>query len=195
MNGKFRTPRHLRGIPHFVGFGALRKGFGLWLLLVSFRVFSGETFTLAPGLTVNLPDALPVQVAELQSSNESPVLMGYVEGAPAYFLSATRIPQWQRTNLAWTKLDLALSDSSDDGHIQIKTNGRFKTRLDVEVWYRAYEFSNGGDIQRPVYFLLKGHYQLYWLTLTVAEGVNTEVVLPMAEVLVRRMEIEAVRHP
>lgn len=166
-------------------------GSALFLLLV---LQAGSTLAspvdLAPGLKLSVPDSLVVEVLDAPSANSGPVVVGAVEGEPGYFIAATRAPDWERNQTLWKQLELELRHRSEEKVVNLGAEGRFATLEGDSVWYRTYEWRADGRPQRHVYFLLKGERSVYWFTLTMVEGVEVGLALPLAEALIRRASID-----
>ena len=157
------------------------------LLLSAGVALAASTVELAPGLEITLPTSLVIDVLE-QGQQKSPVIAGEVGGEPGYFIAATKIKTWERNNILWRKLETEIrSRSASDFTIVMR--GSFTTTANDAVWFRAYEYESLDQQHRQVYFLLKGERSIYWVTLTMIEGVDVDLVIPIAKALLHRAKI------
>lgn len=145
-----------------------------------------STVNLAPGLEVALPSALTIEIIEPQDQHHSPMLAGEIGGEPAYFIAATKITLWERDPALWKRLESEIRKQSNTGDFVLKTEGSFAANPHNTVNFKTYEYESADQKHSQVYFLLRDERNLYWLTLTVAEGVDIDVVMPIAQALIRR---------
>jgi hypothetical protein len=148
-----------------------------------------STVNIAPGLEMTLPAPLVIDVFESQRNSDGPVVVGEIEGGPGYFIAAVRVRTWERNNILWRKLETEIRDRSETGDFVTSAKGSFVTMAGDSVWYRAYEYESRDQNHRQVYFLLKGERSIYWVTLTVIEGVSVDLVIPIAKALIRRARL------
>ncbi|WP_286807085.1 MULTISPECIES: hypothetical protein [unclassified Marinimicrobium] len=148
-----------------------------------------QSIVLAPGLTLQPPSALSLESVRSDAADDAPVLVGYIEGAPGYFLAADRVTGKQRVSVLWEKLEMEMRGRADARSIEVEDRGIFLTQSEAKVWYRVYRYRLDGVKLRPVYYLLRQDDQSYWLTLTTADGVDLEVVKPIVDVILKRIII------
>ncbi|WP_341939107.1 hypothetical protein [Marinimicrobium sp. C2-29] len=144
---------------------------------------------LAPGLYVVLPESMAVRAYRKSSSDDFPILIGDLEGEPAYFLGAVKVQRRKRSNVLWTKLEKELRYIGPSDSLSVIARGGFTTGAGQAVRYRGYRFRHEDGLRRQVYFLLRSDTQVYWLTLTAVEGAELEVVIPLAQALIRRTHL------
>lgn len=146
------------------------------------------TLELAPGLSVSVPSSLGVT----QDPDTPGLLIGEIEGAPGYFMSASRVERNERDNVLWARLEAELRKSGRKVDQLFK--GHFTTHEGVPVTYRGYRYRVKNQGYRQVYYLIKGEgrdgrNRSYWVYLTAVETVHLHVILPFAEVLLKRAEL------
>ncbi len=169
--------------------GVAMCGAVLLLFLAQASSAVQSSVELASGLKVSLPDPLVIEVLGDQPESYGPVLVGEIEREPGYFLAATEIRVWERNHILWKKLEDEIGSRSETGDFNAGVEGRLTTLEGDRVWYKAYEFQADGVTHRHVYYLLKGERSSYWITLTMVEGVDIGLAIPLAEALVRRAQI------
>lgn len=147
------------------------------------------TANLAPGLSLRLPESLAVQVVELPEKGRYPILVGEIEEQESYFMAALKIDAWERNHVLWRRLEDAIRKRSDDGKFVTGVRGSFTTTAGESVWYTLYEYDANDVSQRQIYYLLKSDQSAYWITLTVVEGVDMALVLPIVRALIRRVQL------
>lgn len=191
-------------IHHMVSSFLNTRGFGLAVLIqaVLLLLSTGATqaatvnlapVNLAPGLEIPLPTALIIEVMEPQVPNISlhstgPVIAGEIAGKPGYFIAATKIKTWEKNAVLWKKLEAEMRKrSATNIHFTIK--GSFITAARNAVWFRGYEYTLVDQTHNPIYFLLKTDREAYWITLTMTAGVDVDLVIPIAETLIRQARI------
>lgn len=143
----------------------------------------------APGLSLTLPEPLAVRVVELQENGGAPMLVGEIEEQESYFMAALKIDGWERNHVLWRRLEDALRKRSDTGNFRTGLRGSFTTTAGQSVWYTLYEYRSNERPHRQIYYLLKSEQSAYWITLTVVEGVDVELVLPVVRALIRRVQL------
>jgi hypothetical protein len=156
-------------------------------LLLCAAAAHASTVNLAPGLEIPLPSALTIEVIEPQDQNHSPMLAGEIGGEPAYFIAATKITLWERDPALWKRLESEIRKQSNTGDFTLKTEGSFAASPHNTVNFKTYEYESADQKHSQIYFLLRDERNLYWLTLTLAEGVDIDVVMPIAQALIRRV--------
>lgn len=163
----------------------------LALILVSSTIHCKEVSEtgLAAGLSVMLPESLAVHEYYRNDADEFPILIGEIDGEPAYFLGAVRVKRWERSNVLWTKLETELRYIDPSDNLSVIARGGFTTDGGQKVRYRGYRFRHKEGFRRQVYFLLRSDTQIYWLTLTAVEGADLAVVIPLAQALIRRAHL------
>ncbi len=163
---------------------------GAVALLSAVAVCADDAEThLAPGLSVLLPESMAVRDYRSHSSDDYPILVGDLDGEPAYFLGAVKVRRWERSNVLWTKLETELRYIDPSDNLSVITRGGFTTGSGHEVRYRGYRFQHKDGFRRQVYFLLRSDSQIYWLTLTMIERADLGVVIPLAQALVKRTRL------
>jgi hypothetical protein len=162
------------------------------LLLLCTAAAQATTVDLAPGLEIPLPTALILGVMEPQPNislhNTGPVIAGEVAGKPGYFIAATKIKSWGENAVLWKKLETEMRKRNAI-NINITRKGSFITAARNAVWFRGYEYELADQTHNPIYFLLKSEREVYWITLTMTEGVDIDLVIPIAEALIRQARI------
>lgn len=164
------------------------KWFSASVLLSAAAVCADDT-ELAPGLSVLLPGSMAVRAYRKHSSDDFPILVGDLEGEPAFFLGAVKVQRWERSSVLWTKLESKLRYIDPSDSLSVIAHGGFTTGAGQEVRYRGYRFRHEGGLRRQVYFLLRSDSRIYWLTLTAVEGAELDVVIPLAQALIRRTHL------
>ncbi len=142
---------------------------------------------LAPGLHLILPKPLSLQYIEPDSANDSPVLVGHIEGVPGYFIVADKVTEKQRISVLWEKIEMEIRARADRQSFETGDRGSFTTTSGAKVWYRSYRYLVDDVVYRPVYYLISQGGSSYWVTLTVAEEVNRAVVKPIADAVLKRV--------
>lgn len=160
----------------------------LWLLLLPFAVCA-EPIQLAPGLELDLPSSLAARPQTVTGDGLSEVVVGYVEGEPAYFVAASAVERDLRSSLLWARLETILRKKSVDGHLEITRRGNFKTRSERLVWYRLYHYRDGEEPQQQLYFLIRGRTRSYWITATSIEAVPLASSFALIKEMVRRLSV------
>lgn len=153
-----------------------------------------STVNLAPGLEIDLPSALSIDIIEPQDQYHSPTLAGEIGGEPGYFIAATKITMWERDPALWKRLESEIRRQSNSGDFILKTEGSFVASPHDTVNFKAYEYESADQKHFQVYFLLRDERNIYWLTLTLAEGVDMDVVMPIAQAVIRRASFMDEQH-
>lgn len=156
------------------------------ILLLCAAVTHATTVNLAPGLEISLPSALTIEIIEPQDQYHSPTLAGEIGGEPAYFIAATKINMWERDPALWKRLESEIRKQSNSGDFILKAEGSFAASPHDTVNFKTYEYESADQKHSHVYFLLRDERNIYWLTLTVVEGVDMDVVMPIAQAVIRR---------
>lgn len=156
------------------------------MLLLYAAAAYASTVNLAPGLEIALPSALSIEIIGPQDPSHSPTLVGEIGGEPVYFIAATKINMWERDPALWKRLESELRKQSNTGDFILKTEGSFVASPHDTVNFKTYEYESADQKHSQVYFLLRDERNIYWLTLTLAEGVDIDVVMPIAQALIRR---------
>ncbi|WP_027328232.1 hypothetical protein [Marinimicrobium agarilyticum] len=160
------------------------------LLLVGLSAGSwAATANLAPGLSLTLPEPLAVRVVELEEKEGELILVGEIEERESYFMAALKIGAWERNHVLWRRLEDAIRKRSDSGNFVTGVRGSFTTAEGEGVWYTLYEYESNERPLRQIYYLLKSDQSAYWITLTVVEGVDVALVLPVVRALIRRVQL------
>jgi hypothetical protein len=137
-------------------------------------------------LDISLPSALAIEVIEPQDPSSSPILAGEIGGVPGYFIAATRINMWERDPALWKRLESEIHKLSNTGDFLLLIEGNFPASPLNNVNFKAYEYDSSEQKHIQVYFLLRDDRSIYWLTLTVVEGVDVDLVIPIAQALISR---------
>lgn len=156
------------------------------LLLWAGAALAASSVTLAPGLEMTLPSSLVINVFEPQQQLDWPVIAGEIGGRPGYFIAATKVITWEQNNILWRKLETEIRDRSSARKFTVGVRGSFTTLANGGVWFRAYEYESAEQKYSQVYFLLKGKRSIYWVTLTMVEGIDVDLVIPIVKALIRR---------
>lgn len=164
------------------------------VLLLCAAVTHASTVSLAPGLEIALPTALSIDIIEPQDQYHSLRLAGEIGGAPGYFIAATKITMWERDPALWKRLENEIRRQSNSGDFTLKTEGSFVASPHDTVNFKAYEYASADQQHSQVYFLLRDERNIYWLTLTLAEGVDIDVVMPIVQALIRRASFTGEQH-
>lgn len=138
---------------------------------------------LAPGLILSVPSSLSVAL----HPETTGLLVGEIEGAPGYFMSASMVEHNDRDNVLWARLETELKQSGSE--VKRLFKGHFTTQASVPITYRAYLYRVQDQSYRQVYYLVKAETRSYWVGLTAVETVNLKVILPFAEVLLKRAQV------
>lgn len=157
----------------------------LLLLLYAGTAFAA-TVNLAPGLEMPLPSSLVIEVFDAQTPGKAPFIAGDIGGEPGYFMAATRIKTRDQNLALWKRLESEIRKRSINKNFVSERKGNFATQQNNPVWFRSYQYESAGQTHRQVYFLLKHDESAYWIILTAAEGVSLDLVMPIAEALIRR---------
>lgn len=166
------------------------------LLLYAGAVYASAV-NLAQGLEIDLPSALSLEVITPQDQLDklqdatitSPMIVGKINGEPAYFIAATKVKNWEKNSVLWKRLETGISDRSKSVEFIVSQRGNFSTLLNQAVWFRAYEFEAENQKHRQVYFLLNDQRNTYWITLTMANDSDINLALPITKALIRRARI------
>ncbi len=161
------------------------------LMAIASMTLADSSIELAPGLTLTPPDSLSLEYTEAGSVNETPVLIGRIEGSPSYFMVADKIAGKQRTSVLWEKLEMEIRDRVDRQSFEVRDRGIFTTIAGAKVWYRSYRYALEGVVHKPVYYLIRQGKNSYWVTLTVAEDIDQKVVKPIADAVLKRAVLPA----
>lgn len=145
-----------------------------------------ETVTLAPGLEINLPSALSLQL-EHQDQREFPILVGEVNGGQPYFMAATLIKIWERDPVLWKRLESSIHQQSGTSQLLLKLEDILTAPPHSTVSYKIYEYDSEQQKHLQAYFLLKGERNLYWISLTTVADTDINTVIPLAQALISRM--------
>lgn len=159
------------------------------LLLWASVALASSTVGLAPGLELTLPDSLVIDVLESHGQHQGPVIAGAIDGEPGYFVAASKVGTWERNNILWRKLETEIRSRSSDGDFTLGVKGSFTTAMNDAVWFRTYAYESSEQKHVQVYFLLKNERSIYWVTLTMVEGVEVDLVIPIAKALIRRARV------
>lgn len=157
----------------------------LLLLLWAGTAFAASV-NLAPGLDMPLPSSLVVEVVAPKTPDTAPVIAGEIGGEPGYFIAATRIKTREQNLLLWKRLESEIRKRSISKNFVSERKGNFSTLQNDPVWFRSYQYDAAGQTHRQVYFLLKHDESAYWIILTAVEGISLDLVIPIAEALIRR---------
>ncbi len=141
---------------------------------------------LAYGLEVTLPGSLALQVIAPHEQFKHPIIAGNINGEASYFIAATRINDWEKNALLWNRLENQIRRKSDRNEFTIRQRGSFSTTQNIAVFFRMYEYNTNNQQHRQVYFLLNNQRAGYWITLTMLEGADASLIIPIATALVRR---------
>lgn len=166
------------------------------LLLYAGAVYASSVH-LAQGLEIDLPSSLLLEVITPQDLPDtlkdatitSPIITGKINGEPAYFIAATKVKNWEKNSVLWKWLESGISDRSQSGEFIISQRGNFSTLVNQAVWFRAYEFEAKNQQHRQVYFLLNEQRNTYWITLTMANGSDINLAIPITKALIRRARV------
>lgn len=134
-----------------------------------------------------LPSSLVIKVFDTQTSGGAPILAGEIGGEPGYFMAATRIKTRDQNLVLWKRLESEIRKRSINKNFVSERKGNFVTQQNDPVWFRSYQYESAGQTHRQVYFLLKHDQSGYWITLTATDGVALDLVIPIAEALIRRV--------
>jgi hypothetical protein len=171
--------------PNAVPGSGLCRSFCLpWLLLASTVALGDES--LAPGLILDPPDNLVINYEQLEVLGDKQALVGYVDGAPAYFIGAEAIAKTARSEVLWRRLEAGLRKKSDTHRFAVIATGDFQTRQGGPVWYRVYHYDRNGIAQTQVFYLMKSDHSAFWVYATAVESVNLQSILPLVNTLLRR---------
>lgn len=157
------------------------------VLLLCAAAAHASTVNLAPSLNISLPSALSIEIIEPQDQSYSPRLVGEIGGEPGYFIAATKINMWERDPALWKRLENEIRKQSNTGDFILNAEGSFVASPHDTVNFKTYEYQSADQKHNQVYFLLRDERNIYWLTLTVAEGVDIDVVMPIAQAVIRRV--------
>jgi hypothetical protein len=166
----------------------LRSALLLWAAIPVLTVAAGQ---LAPGLRVDPPDNLSIQYENLEVLNGKPALVGYVEGAPAYFVAAETVNAGVRAEALWAKLESGLKRESDDYQIHTLGTGSFQTQEGHPVRYRAYRYTKQREPHQQIFYLVRSEDSAYWIYVTAIESLDLQVILPLVKAVVRRATLVA----
>ncbi len=155
-----------------------------WLLLASTMAVGEES--LAPGLILDPPDNLVINYEQLEVLEGKQALVGYVDGAPAYFIGAEAIAKTARSEILWRRLETGLRKKSDSHRFDVIATGDFQTRRGGPVWYRVYHYDRNGTPQTQVFYLMKSGHSAFWVYATAVESVDLQSILPLVNTLLRR---------
>ncbi|MEN0036443.1 MAG: hypothetical protein AAGC78_05220 [Cellvibrio sp.] len=166
------------------------------LLLYAGAVYASSV-NLAQGLEIDLPSSLSLEVIAPQDQPDAlkntpianPMIAGKINGEPAYFIAATKVKNWEKNSVLWKRLETGISDRSKSGEFIVSQLGNFSTLLNQTVWFRAYEFEAENQQHRQVYFLLNDQRNSYWITLTMAQGSDINLAIPITKALISRARI------
>lgn len=158
-------------------------------LLLCAGATQASTVHLAPGLEIVLPDSLAIQVISPHDQFSSPVIAGELSGEPGYFIAAVKIKTWEKNGVLWKRLESEIRRLSSAGEFTITQQGNFFTALNHNVWFRAYQYQTQERSHHQVYFLLKDQRITYWVTVTMVEGADINLSIPIAKALIRRARI------
>lgn len=171
-------------------------------LLLYAGAVQASAVQLAPGLEIELPsslalDVIPPREPSKETDNSAvddtavtgPVLVGKVNGEPGYFIAAVKVKNWEKNNILWQRLETAIANKSNAGEFTVSQRGSFPAAIDDLVWYRAYEFIIADQTHRQVYFLINDRNNTYWITLTMVQGVDTNLAIPITKALIHRLRI------
>lgn len=150
-----------------------------------------SAFHLAPGLEITLPDSLALEVIAPHDQFNGPIIVGEVEGEPGYFIAATKVKTWEKNSVLWKRLESELRKRSSTNVFIPSHEGKFFTNLNDKVWFKAYAYNTAEQAHHQVYFLLKNQRTTYWITLTMVEGVDINLAIPLAKTLLQRAHIIA----
>ncbi len=151
---------------------------------------NAASLSLAPGLEISLPSALRIDILESPDQAHGARLVGEIDGAPGYFIAATKIQMWERDPALWNRLESEIRKQSNTGSFLIKEEGSFVASPHDTVNFKTYEYVSAEQKHTQVYFLLRDERNIYWLTLTLVEGVDLNVVLPITQALIRRVSFK-----
>lgn len=141
---------------------------------------------LAPGLILTPPKPLSLEYAPEGPENDTPILIGYIERQPGYFMVADKVTGKQRNSVLWEKLEMEIRSRAGRSSFDISSRGRFSTIEGARVWYRSYRYVLEGVVVNPVYYLIRQGGDSYWVTLTVADGIDRSVAKPIADAILKR---------
>ncbi|WP_039913287.1 hypothetical protein [Cellvibrio mixtus] len=169
------------------------------LLLYAGAAYSSSV-NLAPGLEIDLPSALSLDVITAEDQPEpankrkgttigSPIIAGKINGEPAYFIAASKVKNWEKNSILWKRLENGISDRSKPGEFLIRQRGNFTTLTNEVVWFRVYEFEADNQKHRQVYFLLNQQRTSYWITLTMVKDGDINLAIPIAKALLSRARV------
>lgn len=156
------------------------------ILLLCALSCHAETVTLAPGLEINLPSALSLQL-EQQDQREFSTLVGEVNGTQSYFMAATLINIWERDPVLWKRLESSIRQQSSASEPLLRMEDTLTASPHGTVSYKIYEYESEQQKHLQAYFLLKGERSLYWISLTTVPDTDISTVLPLAQALISRM--------
>ena len=155
------------------------------MLLFSITV-QATTVNLAPGLEITLPSALAIEIIEPQDTSDHPILAGELGGTPSYFIAATKVTMWERDPALWKRLESEIKKQNKTGEFLLLADDSFSATPHDNVSFKAYEYESAEQKHIQVYFLLRDDRNIYWLTLTMLEGVDMDVLIPIAQSLISR---------
>jgi hypothetical protein len=159
-------------------------------LLLYAGAAQATTVHLAQGLEIILPSSLALEVIAPQDQINSPIIAGEVSGEPGYFIAATKVKNREKNSVLWNRLESEIRKRSNTGEFTVSQRGNFSTSINNMVWFRVYHYETINQAHRQVYFLLKDQRTTYWITLTMVEGVNINLTIPIAQALIRRARVE-----
>ncbi len=158
-------------------------------LLLFASATQATTVHLAPGLEITLPSSLALDVIPAQDQISSPVIAGAISGEPGYFIAANKVKTWEKNSVLWKRLESEIRKRSTDGEFTLNQRGHFVTRTNDKVWFHVYHYTTAEQSHQQVYFLLKDQRTTYWITLTMVEGVDINLTIPIAKALIRRARV------
>lgn len=148
-----------------------------------------ESIELAPGLILTPPKQLSLEYVPEGPENDKPILIGYIERQPGYFMVADKVAGRQRNSVLWEKLEMEIRSRADRSSFDISSRGRFSTIEGVRGWYRSYRYVLDGVVINPIYYLIRQGEDSYWVTLTVADDIDRSVAKPIADAVLKRARL------
>ena len=160
------------------------------LLLCGLKVSATE-LELAPGLMIAVPDNLNLSVFQSDRLGGRPLIQGELSGKSGYFGAGLAIKKLESNSALWKRLEAKLNDRSQQRDLRLTRQGRFATDEALPVYYRLYEYSDGKQWHRQLYFLIRNHQRAYWVYWVTIPAVDMKTLQPLAELLMTRARIRS----